>query len=286
MKKNLFALIFIMCVGIVVSFGICDNKESNLNFMEGNGEQIIVEVQKILKEKKEDQDEAIKKLITQIDANLAEGYWLFGFDAQHRPVGKTYVEIYVDNLEEIGLIALISPSINTDSNTGVEQCYFYTTVYAVSEGNSENLFAFRQSYSNSLEEAREVLEIEESITQKEYIYVDTMETHEWPQPKHQDYRIEELKSTDIYQNFDVLIRENGGFYFSPETEVYLGLWNGYSKEVRMMYAMKAKDGNTYYYMVHIGLDGSIRGYINQYTEEIYERFKMISVKMKEYEKED
>ena len=40
MKKNLFALIFIMCVGIVVSFGICDNKESNLNFMEGNGEQI------------------------------------------------------------------------------------------------------------------------------------------------------------------------------------------------------------------------------------------------------
>ena len=61
MKKNLFALIFIMCVGIVVSFGICDNKESNLNFMEGNGEQIIVEVQKILKEKKEDQDEAIMR---------------------------------------------------------------------------------------------------------------------------------------------------------------------------------------------------------------------------------
>lgn len=51
MKKNLFALIFIMCVGIVVSFGICDNKESNLNFMEGNGEQIIVEVQKMMSKK-------------------------------------------------------------------------------------------------------------------------------------------------------------------------------------------------------------------------------------------
>lgn len=52
MKKILFALIFIMCVGIVVSFGICNNKKLNLNLIEGNGEQIIVEVQKILKQKK------------------------------------------------------------------------------------------------------------------------------------------------------------------------------------------------------------------------------------------
>ena len=61
--------------------------------------------------------------------------------------------------------------------------------------------------------------------------------------------------------------------------MYLGLWNGYSQEIRLMYKMKSNKGNTNYYMTEIGLDGSVRGYINEATKDVYERFKQISIKM-------
>lgn len=43
--------------------------------------------------------------------------------------------------------------------------------------------------------------------------------------------------------------------------------------------MKSNKGNTNYYMIEIGLDGSVRGYINETAKDVYERFKQISIKM-------
>lgn len=270
--------------------GVREEKDSF--YLMGSGKKIITEMQETLREKKETEeiqktsseneetlDIIIKKLLTQNDANLAEGYWLFGYDDKHRPTGKTCMEIYVDDLDEISYIAVITFGSEIFSDVEEETYKFCTAIYAVFEENIENLFSLRHSYSNSLEEAREVLEMEEKIAQRKYIYVDTVESYEWPDPKYQGYTLEDMETLEIYRSFDVLIKENGGFYFLPETEVYLGLWNGYSQEIRLMYKMKSNKGNTNYYMTEIGLDGSVRGYINEATKDVYERFKQISIKM-------
>ena len=91
--------------------------------------------------------------------------------------------------------------------------------------------------------------------------------------------MEDLKNTEIYQNFDILIKERGGFEFSSNVEVCLGLWNGYSEEIRMMYKIIKSNSDIYYYDTVIGLDGGRNESINETTKDVYERFKLISVKM-------
>lgn len=294
MKKFFFLVIFIICLSFVINYSIhCINEETNSLLVAGSNKYIMAEIQKISKEEmetietqkilsenRESLDVIIKRLLAQIDANMAENYWLFGYDDKHIPTGRTSMEIYVDDLEEISYIAIITFGSELSFNVEGVSYRFCTTIYAVFEGNAENLFSLRHSYSNSLEEAREALKLEENITQRKYIYVDTMESYEWLQPQYQEYRLEDLERTEIYRNFDVLIQQKGGFYFLPETEVYLGLWNGYSQETRIMYKIETNNGGTNYYMAEIGLDGTRRGYINITTKDVYERFKLIAVKMK------
>lgn len=57
------------------------------------------------------------------------------------------------------------------------------------------------------------------------------------------------------------------------------MWNGYSNRVRLMYRTLGSDEKIHYYSTEMNLDGQRCNFVNEVTEEIYERFKLISVKM-------
>ncbi|MEH2954804.1 hypothetical protein VV089_17735 [Candidatus Merdisoma sp. JLR.KK011] len=86
-------------------------------------------------------------------------------------------------------------------------------------------------------------------------------------------------SSENEETLDIIIKNLLAQIDANLVEGCLGLWNGYSQEIRLMYKMKSNKGNTNYYMTEIGLDGSVRGYINEATKDVYERFKQISIKM-------
>ena len=89
--------------------------------------------------------------------------------------------------------------------------------------------------------------------------------------------MEDLQSTYIYQNFDLCMERQ--LNFSEDSEVYLGLWNGYSNSVRMMYKVLEQDGENHYYSTEMNLDGQRCNFINEVSEERYERFQLIAVQM-------
>ena len=283
MKKNCFIFLFsFIYLSILAGCHIRpDEYEEFQNIsLSVIGKQIAVETEKALKDKDNTLDELIKKLLAQMDANLAEEYWLY--DYKSRIYGETCLELYADNAEDMHYLAILS----SGKETFIETERFYTEIYFISEGNIHNLYASWGVCCSTLDEAKRALELQEEILERKFIYIDTIESYEWPQPKRRESYCGDLEASEIYQNFDVLVKERGGFDFPEGTEVYLGLWNGYSEETRMMYKMTQSDGTCRYYDAILGLDGGRCGSINETTEDVYERFKMISVKMKGYEKED
>ena len=275
MKKYFFLFLFIIFVSIFIGFHVYhDGNDEFSKILIGTiDKQIIVKSEKVLEKIEKEREAIINRLLAQIDANLAEEYWLYGYE--NRRTGKTWIEVYADDLEDMHYLAIIS----SGKESFFESERFYVEIYFISNGNVKNLHASSCSYCSSLEEARDALEFQEKIKGREFIYISTIESYKWPEPKSQEYRLEDLKNTEIYQNFDILIKERGGFDFSSNVEVCLGLWNGYSEEIRMMYKIIKSNSDIYYYDTVIGLDGGRNESINETTKDVYERFKLISVKM-------
>ena len=145
------------------------------------------------------------------------------------------------------------------------------------DGSIEGLTERNGRYVDSRDEIKTALEKIEKIIGKKLNYVKTIEEYEWPQAKQPEYKVEDLQSTYIYQNFDLCMERQ--LNFSEDSEVYLGLWNGYSNSVRMMYKVLEQDGENHYYSTEMNLDGQRCNFINEVSEERYKRFQLIAVQM-------
>ena len=64
-----------------------------------------------------------------------------------------------------------------------------------------------------------------------------------------------------------------------EHEVYLGLWNGRSDKIRMAWKWADRFGETRYSITALDMQGPRAGLIDEIDEEIFEKFKIISVRM-------
>lgn len=75
------------------------------------------------------------------------------------------------------------------------------------------------------------------------------------------------------------IEERAGFRFNADSEVYLGLWNGHSENVRMAWKWIDSSGEARYSVTRLDMNGTRSGMIDEIDKEIFEKFKGISVRM-------
>ena len=158
MKKNCFIFLFsFIYLSILAGCHIRpDEYEEFQNIsLSVIGKQIAVETEKALKDKDNTLDELIKKLLAQMDANLAEEYWLY--DYKSRRYGETCLELYADNAEDMHYLAILS----SGKETFIETERFYTEIYFISEGNIHNLYASWGVCCSTLDEAKRALELQE-----------------------------------------------------------------------------------------------------------------------------
>ena len=89
MKKYFFLFLFIIFVSIFIGFHVCHdgNDEFSKILIGINDKQIIVKSEKVLERIEKEREAIINRLLAQIDANLAEEYWLYGYE--NRRTGKT-----------------------------------------------------------------------------------------------------------------------------------------------------------------------------------------------------
>ena len=245
--------------------------------------QIYLRADEILKKEADERerigmqsDIAISRVLDQINANMSEEYWLF--ETQRKTKGPLSLDIYVDDIENIEHIVVVPlDKVAFVNEKGDEYYFIYITEYNVLNGNIKELAATEGRYLDSWDNFQTTLNEMERIRKCTLNYVKTIENYEWPQAKQPRYKLEDLQSTKIYQDFELCI--NKQFYFPTGAEIYLGLWNGYSNRVRLMYRTLGSDEKIHYYSTEMNLDGQRCNFVNEVTEEIYERFKLISVKM-------
>lgn len=284
MKKQYILLGFVIItvsIGAVFQAQVCPKKvltpfigiEKQLNTKTANALKRLTEEEE---EKRKQLDATISRLLTQIDKNMSEEYWLWG--TQEKTEGVTALDIYVNDIENLEHIVLIpSEKVAFLNGKGDEISFFYIMEYGVLDGSIEGLTERNGRYVDSRDEIKTALEKIEKIIGKKLNYVKTIEEYEWPQAKQPEYKVEDLQSTYIYQNFDLCMERQ--LNFSEDSEVYLGLWNGYSNSVRMMYKVLEQDGENHYYSTEMNLDGQRCNFINEVSEERYERFQLIAVQM-------
>ena len=283
MKKQyiLLGFVIIVSIGAVFQAQVCPKKvsipfigiEKQLNTKTANALKRLTEEEE---EKRKQLDATISRLLTQIDKNMSEEYWLWG--TQRKTEDIIALDIYVNDIENLEHIVLIpSEKVAFLNGKGDEIYFFYIIEYGVLDGSIEGLVARHGRYVDSRDEIKTALEDIERIIGKKLNYVKTIEEYEWPQAKQPEYKVEDLQSTYIYQNFDLCMERQ--LNFSEDSEVYLGLWNGYSNRVRMMYKVLEQDGENHYYSTEMNLDGQRCNFINEVSEERYKRFQLIAVQM-------
>lgn len=248
--------------------------------------ELVVEEEQIQKELTIEEAQRRKEIMlqftSQINQSLSEGYWLYD-RRDNIPFGVTPLEFYVDSLDDIKTLVVISSAKHSAivSETGEETIvtFFYVTKYRVFNQNIIDLESNGQTYWHSWEESRESLkEIEQSLD-TELIYFGTIDSYEWPKAKKPEYKLEDLESLEVYQNFYTYIEERAGFRFNADSEVYLGLWNGRSETVEMTYKWIDSSGEARYSVARLYMDGTRSGMIDEIDKEVFEKFKGISVRM-------
>lgn len=282
-KQNVIISIIIIVTCISGIFTINFNTRNILKIQSDSiYKQVYSKTDNVLKkieeenEKRKKLDMLISKLLSQISANMSEEYWLF--ETQKKTREMVSLDIYVDNAENIKNFAVVpSDKLIVLNEKGEELCFFNILHYTVTDGNIEGLWTTTGRDLRFREEIETALKDIEKVIDCKLNYVKTIENYEWPQAKQPRYKLEDLQSTKIYQDFELCI--NKQFYFPTGAEIYLGLWNGYSNRVRMMYRTLGSDEKIHYYSTEMNLDGQRCNFVNEVTEEIYERFKLISVKM-------
>lgn len=226
--------------------------------------------------------ELMLQFASQIKQNLSEGYWLYG-RRNNIPFGVAPLEFYVDSLDDIKILVAISSAKSSIivAETGEEMLltHFYVNKYRVSNTNILDLDSNGETQWYSLGEARASLkEIEQSL-EIELVYFGTLESYEWPKARKPEYEMKDLESLDVYQNFYLHMQKRAGFTFTGEHEVYLGLWNGRSDKIRMAWKWADRFGETRYSITALDMQGTRAGLIDEIDEEIFEKFKIISVRM-------
>lgn len=248
--------------------------------------ELIVEEEQIQKELTIEEEQRRKELMLQfagqVDQNLSEMYWLYDMK-DNIPFGETPLEFYADSLDDIKTLVIISSGKNSviESETGEEvvMTCFYVKKYRVCKGKILDLISNGETHWHSWEESRESLkEIEQSLD-TELIYFGTIDSYEWPKAKKPEYKLEDLESLEVYQNFYTYIEERAGFRFNADSEVYLGLWNGHSENVRMAWKWIDSSGEAGYSVARLDMNGTRSGMIDEIDKEVFEKFKGISVRM-------
>lgn len=285
MKKQIILLTVLLIVAFMSGFLIIrfSNKHKLRIVSNEISTQVYVKTDDILKklskeekEKRKQLDMNIAKLLTQIHANMSEEYWLWG--TERKTEEKLSLDIYINGTENIEDIVIIPLDKLTFFNEkGDELCFYNVIHYAVVNGNIEGLSMTTGRDLRFKEDVQRVLKDIEKIIDGKLNYAGTIEGYEWPQAKQPEYKVEDLQSTYIYQNFDLCMERQ--LNFSEDSEVYLGLWNGYSNRVRMMYKVLEQDGENHYYSTEMNLDGQRCNFINEVSEERYKRFQLIAVQM-------
>lgn len=190
MKKQYILLGFVIItvsIGAVFQAQVCPKKvltpfigiEKQLNTKTANALKRLTEEEE---EKRKQLDATISRLLTQIDKNMSEEYWLWG--TERKTEEKLSLDIYINGTENIEDIVIIPLDKLTFFNEkGDELCFYNVIHYAVVNGNIEGLSMTTGRDLRFKEDVQRVLKDIEKIIDGKLNYAGTIEGYEWPQAK-------------------------------------------------------------------------------------------------------